>query len=86
MAVMDCHQEIHKILGENKYGRIIIEADMKADGDHFSYENQGSIRTNSILMLSYFALIFMVCKNRLTFDESFSVHSPHWYCIIAMGC
>lgn len=38
VAVMDCDDEIHNILGHNKYGRIEIEATLQADDDHFSYE------------------------------------------------
>ena len=84
MAVMDCHEQIHKTLGENKYGRIVVEADMTADYDHFSYEMQGSVRINSLLMITYLALVIAGCYDRLKFEDNFAVfHSPHYYCTIA---
>ena len=38
MAIMDCDDEIYKILGQNKYGRIEVKATMTADENHISYE------------------------------------------------
>jgi hypothetical protein len=57
MAVMDCDDEIHNILGYNKYGRVEIETTLLADEDHFSYERQGVLRVDTILMIIFIFLI-----------------------------
>ncbi len=28
LAVMDCDDEVHKVLGENRYGRVEVNAEM----------------------------------------------------------
>jgi hypothetical protein len=56
MAVMDCHDEIHNILGPNKYGRVEVEISLKSGDDEFSYEDQGRLRTNWLLLLSFIFL------------------------------
>ena len=38
MAVMDCDDEVHGVLGKNRYGRVEVTATMTAGEDHFSYE------------------------------------------------
>jgi len=38
VAVMDCDDYLHEAIGDNKFGRISIEAVMTANEDHFPYE------------------------------------------------
>ena len=56
LAVMDCHDEIHNILGPNKHGRLEIEINLKSGDDEFSYEDQGRLRTNWLLLFSFIFL------------------------------
>lgn len=86
MAVMDCDDNIHNMLGDNKFGRIQIEAVMTANEDHFSYEKQGIVQTDAMLLFTYCALFFFVCRNMYSFEETFGTrNTPHIYCLVAMS-
>ena len=86
MAVMDCDDNIHNALGANRFSRIQIEAVMTANEDHFPYEKQGIIWTDALLLLTYCALFFFVCRNMYSFEETFGTrNTPHIYCLIAMA-
>ena len=56
MAVMDCDQNIHQTVGHNKHGRIAVEVTMTADEDQFSYEKQGSLTLDSVLLTVFLTL------------------------------
>lgn len=59
---------------------------MTADEDQFPYEKQGIIETDSMLLLIYCFLFFLVCRNMLLFEETFGTkNTPHIYCLVAMG-
>ena len=86
IAIMDCHENIQNTLGPNPYGRIMITADMKDDDTEFSYENQGSLETDMVLLLVYIVLIVISVSGRVKFEEqNQSLHNPFWYCILGMG-
>lgn len=85
MAVMDCNDQMANMFGDNKYGRLEIRAEMTSDDDHFSYEYQGVLSTDSYLMVCYILLFVLNCKDWLRFKETEQFHSPHMYCLIAMG-
>jgi hypothetical protein len=86
MAVMDCDDEVHSVLGENKYGRVEIEAELTQDEDQFSYEKQGIITVDTLLLLMFMALFALNCADWSKFiDKHDSRNSPHLYCLIALG-
>lgn len=86
MAVMDCDDNIHNLLGPNSFSRIQIEAVMTANEDHFPYEKQGIIQTDALLLLAYCVLFFFVCRNMYSFEETFGTrNTPHIYCLVAMA-
>ena len=84
---MDCYDVVHKTLGPNPFGKIVIKADMKDDDNEFSYENQGALETDVFVFFIYVGLLLMFCKDRVKFNDNFgsTIHAPHWYCIIGMG-
>lgn len=86
VAVMDCDDYLHEAIGDNKFGRISIEAEMTADEDHFPYEKQGIIQTDSYLLMVYVILFVLVIQNMNKFENTFGTkNTPHLYCLIAMG-
>jgi hypothetical protein len=86
LAVMDCEDEVHSVLGENKYGRVEIEAEMTQDDDQFSYEKQGTITVDTLLLIAFMALFALNCVDLNKFIlKNESRNSPHYYCLIAMA-
>jgi hypothetical protein len=43
VAVMDCEDNLHKIMGDNPFNEMSIEAVLTADKEHLPYEKQGII-------------------------------------------
>ena len=86
MAVMDCYGEINTMLGDNKSGRVVISAEMTADDSHFSFEKQGSLSTDTMLLVVYALLFALNFIDLRKFDRKYdTMNTPHMYCIIAMG-
>ena len=86
MAVMDCHSQVDSVLGPNRYGKLSVLATMTSDDDHFSYEQQGALTTDMVLMVCYITLFALSMRDLLKFiDRNDTRNSPHVYCLIAMG-
>lgn len=86
MAVMDCDDEIHGVLGQNRYGRVEVTATMTAGEDHFSYEKQGVITLDFLILLTFIGLFALNCADMQKYFEKFGTKtSPHAYCLTAMG-
>lgn len=86
LAVMDCHDEIHKTLGENPFGRVNIDADLTDDDNEFSYEDQSNLQVDRFLFVVYLALIVLFCRDRVKEGHEFeNTHTPHWYIIAGMA-
>jgi hypothetical protein len=78
LAVMDCEDEVHSVHGENKYGRVEIEAEMTQDDDQFSYEKQGTITVDTLLLIAFMALFDLNCVDLNKFIlKNESRNSPH---------
>jgi len=59
---------------------------MKGDDNHFSYEKQGILTTDSQLLFVYCVLFALVISNCKQFENTFGTrNTPHLYCMIAMG-
>jgi hypothetical protein len=63
MAVMDCDDEIHGVLGTNRYGRVEVTATMSAGENHFSFEKQGIITEDFLLLLTFMGLFALNCAD-----------------------
>lgn len=86
LAVMDCHDEIFKTVGNNPFGRVSINADLRDDDNEFSYEDQGLLEADRFLFLVYLGLLVFYCKDRIKENHEFeNLHTPHWYAIVGMG-
>ena len=86
MAVMDCDEQIQKVIGDNKYGKVIVNAKMTANNDHFSYEKQGEMKTDLVLMGCFIVLFYFNCIDLSKHSRMHETkNTPHMYCIFAMS-
>lgn len=85
MAVMDCDDEVHSVLGENRYGRVEVEATMTQDDNQFSFEKQGTITVDSLLLVTFIVLFALNCIDLDKYVKKYeSRNTPHYYCLVAM--
>lgn len=86
LAMMDCYDEIHKTLGSDYTGKVSVEARMLDNDNEFSYEDQGTLNMDYLLFFLYTTLFVMMCRDRVKDQTEFeNLHTPHWYCIAAIG-
>jgi hypothetical protein len=86
LAILDCHDEIHKTVGNNPFAKISIDADLTDDDNEFSYEDQGLLQTDRLLFLAYLTILVLLCRDRVRENHSLeNIHTPHWYCIVGMS-
>lgn len=86
LAIMDCHDEIHKTVGDKPAGKMVLDSDMTDDNNNeFSYEDLGILEVDTVLFLVYFALfILYICDYRKQKSNFGSLHHPHMYCLAGM--
>jgi len=86
IAVFDCEDDVEKVLGSNLYSSLKLELEMLANEDHFSYEKQGTILINLILLMIF---IVLIVNNFRSFNKFWTLYdtsdSPLIYCLAALG-
>lgn len=86
VAVMDCEAESHALLGDD-YGKIEVWTHMRDWNDNeFSYEKQGIISIDVLLLITYIAVFALNYKSWNDFQRRHDMwNTPHIYCIGAMA-
>ena len=62
IAVMECHGEAYRTFGaidRNSVDFVVrVNLDLRADGNHASYEKQGIVQENLFLILVFLGIMF----------------------------
>ena len=87
IAVMDCDDDIHLLLGDSSHGRIEVRTHISDGNSEFSYEKRGILNINVLLLAVYIAIVFINFGNWRKYQERHDLwDTPHVYCIAAMLC
>ena len=86
VAVMDCGNKLHYLLGEETRGKIFVSTSMTDDGSEIPYEMQGIIQMDIFLLLILISLYAQNWRDWTTFIKRHQMEdTPHIFCICAMG-
>lgn len=84
VAVMDCEDEIHLLLGDSRHGRIEVKTHMRDDDSEIPYENRGYMGLDLALICAFMILIASNYHSYTKFMQRHDIqNSPHLYCICA---
>jgi hypothetical protein len=86
VAMMDCDNTIGLVLGKKtNFGRIMVEAKLMDNNNHFSLEDQGQLTLDACLALVCLCLITFFWRDRTKFMANFeNLYTPHAFCLLAM--
>lgn len=86
VAVMDCDDELHLLLGDRRHGKIEVFLHMRDEDSELPYELHGMIGVDCFLLVVFVALIILNYKSWSFFVKEHNIwNSPHILCLIAMG-
>lgn len=87
VAVMDCDDDLHLLLGDNKHGRIQVSTHISDGHSEFSYEKQGILVTDALLVAVYATIMIVNLGSWRKYRERHALwNTPHIYCLAAMAC
>lgn len=59
VAVMDCDDDLHLLLGDNRHGRIEVQTHISDGYTEFSYERSGMLTMDVILLAVYIGIFVL---------------------------
>ena len=85
VAVMDCEDELHMLLGDDRHGRIEVSLHMQDEDSELPYELHGMIKVDIFLLIVFIGLLALNYHSWSNFVKEHEIwNSPHLMCLLAM--
>lgn len=85
VAVMDCNDELHLLLGNERVGRVSVWVWLTGGDSELPFEMHGMMQVDIVLIVFFIAIASYNFYSWSVFAGRYELsHTPHTMCMVAM--